>query len=64
MKKLIILGVCLLMGTVYAQQFTAYLSKQTVGTNETFRVVFKLEGGQSSEFDLPKISNLQVISGP
>ncbi|MEL6133509.1 MAG: BatD family protein, partial [Bacteroidota bacterium] len=64
MKKLIILGVCLLVGTVYAQQFTAYLSKQTVGTNETFRVVFKLEGGQSSEFDLPKISNLQVISGP
>ncbi|MEL6697704.1 MAG: BatD family protein [Bacteroidota bacterium] len=64
MKKLIILSFCLLIGSAYAQQFTASLSKKTVATNETFRVDFKLEGGQSNDFNLPEIKNLQVISGP
>jgi len=47
MKKLIILSFCLLIGSAYAQQFTASLSKKTVATNETFRVDFKLEGGRA-----------------
>ena len=58
------LCVCCSMGTVYSQSFTAFVDKNEVAMNETFKVSFQLERGQSRDIRYPSFDGFQVLSGP
>ncbi|MEM7373893.1 MAG: BatD family protein [Bacteroidota bacterium] len=57
---LLILG----MGSMFSQSFTAFVDKNQVGQNETFKASFRLEGGQSNDIRYPSFDGFQVLSGP
>ncbi|MVN22636.1 BatD family protein [Mucilaginibacter arboris] len=63
-KRLGILSILLLFSTLlFAQKFTASVSKSNVGVGEQFEVDFSMNAG-GTHFTPPNFNNFQVISGP
>jgi len=66
MKRLImvILGICLGLHGLKAQEFSAFLSKNRVRVGETFQVSFRLTNTQRQPIDYPDFKDFQVLGGP
>ncbi len=66
MKRLImvILGICLSLHGLKAQEFSAFLSKNQVRVGETFQVSFRLTNTQRQPIDYPDFKDFQVLGGP
>lgn len=45
-------------------KFTAILSKSTVALDNKFKVEFKLENAQGTQFKAPEFEDFEVVSGP
>lgn len=52
------------VGAGFAQSFTAFVDKNQVAQNETFKASFRLEGGQSNDIRYPSFDGFQVLAGP
>jgi hypothetical protein len=64
MKKLFLFVVSLLIGLwSAAQQFSATVSKNPIGVNETFEIRFTIDFA-GSNFQAPNFSDFNVLSGP
>ena len=50
-------------GSLFAQHFTASVSKATVGTGEQFEVSFSIDANASG-FEAPAFSGFDIYSGP
>jgi len=56
-------GLCLPKG-VFAQEFSALLSKRQVPLGEVFKVSFQLKGAQGGRMQYPDFKNFQLRGGP
>jgi hypothetical protein len=66
MKQLIIILTMLSGMSVLAQEakFTATVSKETVALNSKFKLEFKLENAQGTNFQAPDFDDFIVVGGP
>ncbi len=62
-KLLLIAMICFQGQGIFAQKFTASVSKNPVAVNEVFQISFQIEGG-NGRVNYPQFSGMQILSGP